>query len=95
MNAKAKPDWAPDNCPESVVQLIEHESILDRLKLRGLASADSKTVHAATERLKFHLAQARADGYEQGQRQARFLVPMAIVAGAALGAAASLIGVYL
>ena len=63
---KDNPDWAPDNCPSNVVQLIEHDDFLNRLKLRGLASADSKAVHAAVERLKRLLIEQHHAGRKVG-----------------------------
>ena len=35
MQQDIKPDWAPDNCPPNVVQLIEHDDFLNQMKLRG------------------------------------------------------------
>lgn len=85
--AKPKPDWAPDNCPDNVVQLIEHEDVLDKLKLRGLASADSKAVHSATERLKHLLTQRFRDGYDAGRLHGALF---GVLIGGAIGTAATL-----
>ena len=62
----ANPDWAPDNCPPNVVQMIEHDDFLNQLQLRGLASADSKTLHTAVERLKRSLIEQHHAGHKRG-----------------------------
>ena len=72
---KELPDWAPDNCPPNVVRLIEHDDFLNQLKLRGLASADSKTLHAAVERLKYLLLEQRRAGYKTGAGVGFFIGP--------------------
>jgi len=64
---KETPEWAPDNCPPSVVRLIEQDDFLNQLKLRGLASADSKAVDAAVERLKRLLIEQHHAGRKGGQ----------------------------
>lgn len=63
---KEIPDWAPDNCPPNVVQLIEQDDFLNQLKLRGLSSSNSKTVHAAVERLKRVLIEQHYAGRKGG-----------------------------
>ncbi len=85
-DAQTRPDWAPDNCPDQVVQLLEHEQFLQNLGVRGLASADSQQVRTAVHRLQKALAQADYRGYVRGA-WAGVLIGLAI--GAALGA-----GVY-
>lgn len=63
---KDLPDWAPDNCPPNVVRLVEQDDFLNQLKLRGLASAESKTFDAAVERLKRLLIEQHRAGYKVG-----------------------------
>ncbi len=63
---KELPDWAPDNCPPNVVRLVEQDDFLNTLKLRGLASAESKTFDAAVERLKHLLIEQHRAGYKIG-----------------------------
>lgn len=82
-----RPDWAPDNCPPNVVQLIEHEDVLEKLKLRGLTSADSKAVHSATERLKHLLMQRYYDGWNGGRKAGLQRGVLVGVASALIGAA--------
>ena len=49
--SQENPDWAPDDCPPDVVELIDIDAKLHALGLRGLASADSKQVRTGWRRL--------------------------------------------
>ncbi len=61
------PDWAPDNCPPAVVQLISNEQQLEDLGLRGLASGDSAAFNQGMRRLKAQLS----DAFEAGKQASR------------------------
>ena len=50
-NTQENPDWAPDDCPDDVVKLIDVDSSLGALGLRGLASSDSNEVRAGFRQL--------------------------------------------
>ncbi len=81
------PDWAPENCPPSVVRMIEdHQFSHDMGIVRGLISGDSKELQAAVRRLKWQLAQAAHRGYRRGNLIG---VLLGAVAGAVIGAAAT------
>lgn len=92
-NAKERPDWAPDNCPDNVIQMIEHEQILENMKLRGLLSGDSKTYHAACERLKWLLRNQEWQGFLRGQKSNRASIAIAGCAGFLIGAAATALAI--
>ncbi len=88
-NAQPTPDWAPDDCPADVTELINIDNQLSALGLRGLASADSKEVRAGFRRLTGLL---RAN-YLRGRRVG---VVVGLLAGAILsGAGAIGIGVFI
>jgi hypothetical protein len=63
----ALPDWAPDDCPLDVAELIDGEQYLENLKLRGLASGDSKEVRNAVRKLKHELGAERIRGWYDGR----------------------------
>jgi hypothetical protein len=63
------PEWAPDNCPPAVVQLIDNEQSLEDLGLRGLTSADSTEFHQAMRALKGQLGAALETGKQAGVQQ--------------------------
>ena len=80
-NTQPRPDWAPDECPDNVVQLVKDEQFLDRMQLRGLASGDSSRVHAAIVRLEGVFDQT----WRRGLRTGVFLgalsgIPLGVVA---------------
>lgn len=92
MNEKqSTPEWAPDNCPPAVVQLIDNEQSLEDLGLRGLASADSAEFHQAMRKLKAQLGGAFEAGKQSYSTRsmlglgAGYLV-VGFVAGALCGA---------
>ena len=71
MDAQEKqpaPDWAPDNCPPSVVKLITDEQYLEDLGLRGLSSADSGELHQAVRKLQGQFALAFQRGLDSVPR---------------------------
>lgn len=43
-NAQQATPWAPDDCPDNVVEMIDIDNQLGALGLRGLASSDSKQI---------------------------------------------------
>lgn len=63
-NAQQTPDWAPDGCPDKVVQLIDVDNQLGALGLRGLASSDANEIRTGFRRL---TGQLRAN-YLRGRR---------------------------
>jgi len=59
---KPRPDWAPDDAKDAVIQLITNEQQLEDLGLRGLSSADSAEFREATRKLHAQLGAAFAAG---------------------------------
>lgn len=66
---QANPDWAPDDCPPDVVELIDIDNQLDALGLRGLGSADSKQVRTGWRRLTGQLHANYERGWRDGLRR--------------------------
>lgn len=81
--AQPRPDWAPDECPDQVIQLLENEQFLENLGVRGLASSDSQVVRQAVRSLKFAIEQALKLGFRRG-----------LAVGAGLGALFGAVAVY-
>lgn len=75
-------EWAPDNCPDNVIDLIAGDQEIDRLGLRGLASADAAEFRQAKWRLD-RLMRERGD---QSRRRGQLQGAAAVAALAALSA---------
>jgi len=77
------PDWAPDGCPADVVDLVADDQFLQDLKLRGLASSESKEIRNAVRTLRGHLAAQLEAGIAYGRIRGGIL---GLGIGIALGA---------
>ena len=84
MKNEVTPDWAPDDCPLDVVQLIGIEQKLESLGIRGLASNNSKELRNAFRRLSGLMRSNYRDGFRSG-----------VLLGAAVTGLLSLVGGYL
>ena len=81
--AKEVPEWAPDDCPPDVTELINIENQLSALGLRGLASADSKTLRAGFRKL----TRLLNSNYKRGERIGRLVgLVLGAIVGGVLGA---------
>lgn len=62
-------DWVPNGCPPDVVASIEADQVLERYKLRDLASADTAAVRGACRRLERLLAGIHDTALNRGRWQ--------------------------
>lgn len=72
-NTARETTWAPDECPEDVVELIDIEQQLAALGIRGLASSDSKALRTAWRKLSGLLRANYERGFYKGIALGLFL----------------------